>query len=128
MRKYERVSLIDMSEREYWAFVSEGPEVFVGQATLARVESFLIGYDAHARRHGGPGLDGWRDWLVARRGRECQHAWMGQVRHIALPDESWDHWELSPEQEERVITVLFALLDEFLAERAEEPPRSDLSA
>ncbi|WP_424879384.1 hypothetical protein [Streptomyces sp. SLBN-8D4] len=117
-----------MSEREYWAFVSESPEVFVGQATLARVESFLIGYDAHARRHGGPGLDGWRDWLVARRGRECQHAWMGLVRHIALPDEGWDHWQLSPEQEERVITVLFALLDEFLAERAEQSFTPDLSA
>ncbi len=46
MRKDERVSHMDMSEREYWAYVSEGPEIFVGQATLARVEGFLIGWSA----------------------------------------------------------------------------------
>jgi hypothetical protein len=109
-----------MREREYWANVSERPEMFVGRATLARLESFLIGYDAHAQRHGGPGLVGWREWLVAKRGAECNHAWMGVVRHIALPGEQWHHWQLSPEQEERVITTLFALLDDFLSEREEE--------
>ncbi|CBG71822.1 hypothetical protein SCAB_47681 [Streptomyces scabiei 87.22] len=57
---------------------------------------------------------------MARRGRECSHAWMGLVRHIALPEEQWSHWELSHEQEERVITTLFALLDGFLSEREEE--------
>ncbi|MEX1659589.1 hypothetical protein ABZ960_41685 [Streptomyces pseudovenezuelae] len=47
---------------------------------------------------------------------------MGLVRHIALPDERWHHWQLSPEQEERVITTLFALLDDFLAEQEEGTP------
>ncbi|MEV7443342.1 hypothetical protein AB0O22_19765 [Streptomyces sp. NPDC091204] len=37
-------------------------------------------------------------------------------RHIALP-EGRDRWELAPDQEERVITVLFELFDEFRAER-----------
>jgi hypothetical protein len=60
------MSLVDMSEREDWAFVSEGPEVCVGQATLARLEKLLIGW------------------------------------------------------KERVITTLFALLDDFPAEREEE--------
>ncbi|RRR70217.1 hypothetical protein [Streptomyces sp. RP5T] len=110
------MDLMSMSEREYWANVAKRPGMFVGQVTVARLESFLGGYDAHAQRHGGPGLDGWREWLVARRGRECNHAWPGLVRHLALPD-GWHHWQLSPEQEERVMAVLFALLDDFLAER-----------
>ncbi|MFF4020232.1 hypothetical protein [Streptomyces sp. NPDC001843] len=88
-----------MSEREYWANVAERPGMFVGEVTLARLESFLEGYGAHAQRHGGPGFDGWHEWLVARRGRKCNHNWMGQVRHIALPNERWHFTRLSPEQE-----------------------------
>jgi hypothetical protein len=38
------------------------------------------------------------------------------VRHIALPD-GWERWELTREEETKVIEVLFTLLDEFLAAR-----------
>jgi hypothetical protein len=38
------------------------------------------------------------------------------VRHIALLA-GWDERELTPEDESRVIEILFELLDEFLAER-----------
>ena len=110
------MDLIDMSEREYWAFVAKRPGMFIGRATLTGVEAFLVGYDQHSMRHGGPGLSGWLEWLVARRGRDCNHGWSGQVRHIALPG-GWEHWELPADQEEHVIKVLFELLDQFLAER-----------
>jgi hypothetical protein len=56
------------------------------------------------------------EWLVARWGRDCSYAWQVQARRIALP-EGWRQWELTPEEEARVIEVLFELLDEFLAER-----------
>ncbi|WP_246235988.1 hypothetical protein [Streptomyces boluensis] len=105
-----------MSEREYWADVAKRPGMFVGQTSLARLEAYVDGYDAHAQRHGGPGLGGWREWLVTRRGRSCNHTWQGQVRHLALP-EGWDSWELPADQEQQVIRVLFELLDQFLAER-----------
>lgn len=73
--------------------------------------------DQHALRHGGPGLTGWHEWLVARRGSSCSHAWLGQVLHIALP-EGWDNIaDLPPEDENQAIEVLFQLLDEFAAER-----------
>jgi hypothetical protein len=49
---------------------------------------------------------------------------VGQVRHLALGDE-WKQWDLSAEQEQQVIKVLFELLDQFLAERGAKPPRSD---
>lgn len=102
-----------LTEREYFARMAERPGMFVAGARLAGIEAFLDGYDQHARRHGGPGLQGWREWLVARRGADCSHGWHGQVRHIALPD-GWRSWELSPAEEQRVIKVLFELLDDFL--------------
>lgn len=81
--------LVEMSEREYFANVAKRPGMFIGRSSFDGLTAYLEGYDQHARRHGGPGLDGWRDWLVARRGRGCS----------------------------RVIKVLFELLDEFLSER-----------
>lgn len=108
--------LSEMSERVYFAFVAKRLGMFVVGSRLAGVESFLDGYDQHALRHGGPGLQGWREWLVARRGQDCNHGWHGQVRHIALPG-GWERWDLPREEESRVIEVLFELLDEFLAER-----------
>lgn len=76
-----------------------------------------------AIRHGGQGLTGWREWLVARRGRDCNHAWPGQVLHIALPQGWINHEDLPPEDEEHAITVLFQLLDEVGAEREATQPR-----
>ncbi|MFI5732354.1 hypothetical protein ACIA49_19700 [Kribbella sp. NPDC051587] len=110
------MGLLDLSEREYWAYVSERPGMFVGRPRLASLEAYVDGYVAHAIRHGGPALEGWYEWLVARRGRECNHGWNGLVRHIALPD-GWESWDLPPNQESHVIKVLFELLDEFLAEQ-----------
>ncbi|MEV1173601.1 hypothetical protein [Nonomuraea sp. NPDC049784] len=108
--------LARMSEREYFAFVAERLGMFVVGSRLAGIEGFLDGYDHHALRHGGPGLSGWREWLVARRGQECGHGWAGQVRHIALL-ERCGQWELTRDEEAKVVEVLFTLLDEFLAVR-----------
>ncbi|MCD2469251.1 hypothetical protein MBT42_37620 [Streptomyces sp. MBT42] len=107
----------EMSEREYFARIGQRPGVFVGRTSFHALTAFLIGYDQHAIRHGGSGLAGWHEWLVARRDRDCSHAWPGQVLHIALPD-GWDSVaELSDVDEQQAIAVLFQLLDEFAAER-----------
>ncbi|MFC9339197.1 hypothetical protein ACFT0G_35625 [Streptomyces sp. NPDC057020] len=107
----------EMSEREYFAGVGQRPGVFVGRTSFHALTAFLIGYDQHAIRHGGSGLSGWREWLVARRGRDCNHAWPGRVLHMALPD-GWDSVaELSDADEHQAIAVLFQLLDEVAAER-----------
>lgn len=109
--------LSEMSEREYFACVGQRPGVFVGRTSFHLLTAFLTGYDQHAVRHGGHGLAGWHDWLVARRGHECSHAWPGQVLHLALPD-GWDNIsDLPPEDEKQAIKVLFQLLDDFTAER-----------
>jgi hypothetical protein len=109
--------LSGMTEREYFASVGRRPGMFVGKTSFHMLTAFLTGYDQHALRHGGPGLTGWHDWLVARRGRDCNHAWPGQVLHIALPNGWDDFWDLPPEDEQHAIKVLFQLLDEFAAER-----------
>ncbi|WP_395295591.1 hypothetical protein ACF9IK_20255 [Kitasatospora hibisci] len=109
--------LSEISEREYFACVGRRPGMFVGRTSFHLLTAFLTGYDQHAVRHGGHGLAGWHEWLVARRGRECSHAWPGQVLHIALPD-GWDNIsDLPPEDEKQAIKVLFQLLDDFTAER-----------
>ncbi|WP_431952394.1 hypothetical protein [Actinacidiphila sp. bgisy167] len=111
--------LPEMTEREYFAMVGQRPHMFVGETSFHVLTAFLTGYDEHALRHGGHGLTGWRDWLVARRGRDCNHAWPGQVLHLALPN-GWHHGNLPPEDERHAIKVLFELLDEFTAERERE--------
>lgn len=89
-------SLSEMTEREYLANVGQRPGMFVGKTSFHMLTSFLTGYDQHALRHGGHGLTGWHDWFLARRGRDCNHAWPGQVLHIALPHGWDDIWNLPP--------------------------------
>jgi len=122
-----REALSEMTEREYFASVGRRPGMFVGKTSFHMLTAFLTGYDQHALRHGGPGLNGWHNWLVARRGRDCNHAWPGQVLHIALPKGWDDFWNLPPEDEQHAIKVLFELLDEFAAEReaAQDSQTSD---
>jgi hypothetical protein len=112
----------EMSEREYFACVGRRPGMFVGTASsFHQLTAFLTGYDQHATRHGGQGLTGWNEWLIARRDRSCNHAWPGQVLHIALP-EGWKNIaDLPPEDEKHAIKVLFQLLDEFAAEHEAGP-------
>lgn len=51
--------IIEMSEREYFAYVGKRPGMFVGTASpFHRLTAFLTGYDQHAIRHGGQGLTG----------------------------------------------------------------------
>jgi hypothetical protein len=109
------MSIMQMSERDYWAFVARRPGMFIGRTTFAGLTAYIDGYDHHSKRHGGPGLDGWTDWLVARRGRDCNHRWDGHVLHLAFPD-GWER-DLTDDQEHLAINLLFELLDEFLAER-----------
>lgn len=82
-----------MTEREYFVCVGQRPGLFVGKTSFHLLTAFLTGYDQHALRHGGYGLTGWHDWLVARRGRSCSHAWPGQVLHVAFPNSLDDIWE-----------------------------------
>lgn len=109
--------LITMSERELFANIGRRPGMFLGRADFYHASAFLNGYELGSARRGSAILEGWPEWLIARRGRDCNHAWPGQVLHIALPG-GWENlWELPPEDERHAIKALFRLLDEFLALR-----------
>lgn len=109
-------NLIDMSEREYFAQFAKRTGMFIGRTSLTGVTAFMLGYDQAAQRHGGPGLDGWREWLMENFQVSGNLVWEAQIRQVALP--GWEGgWELTPEQEAHVLKVLFELFDKFLAER-----------
>ncbi|AYL40435.1 hypothetical protein CNQ36_34120 (plasmid) [Streptomyces fungicidicus] len=113
-------NLIDMSEREYFAQFAKRTGMFMGCTSLTVVTAFMVGYDQAAQRHGGPGLDGWREWLMENFQVSGNLVWEGQIRQVALP--GWEGgWELTPEQEAHVLKVLFKLFDKFLAERDAAP-------
>lgn len=84
--------------------------------TLGGATAFLVGYDQAAQRHGGAGLSGWRDWLMANHQVSSNLVWEAQIREIALPGWKGSR-DLSPDQEAHVLKTLFGLLDTFLAER-----------
>jgi hypothetical protein len=106
----------NLTEREYLRLFTARPGMYIGYTTLHGVTSFLNGYDQAARRHGGPGLDGFREWLMANHVGESSLTWWGLIKQIALPD--WDFVSaLTPEQELSVLEIMFDLLDKFLAER-----------
>ncbi|MEU5859749.1 hypothetical protein ABZ815_01145 [Nonomuraea sp. NPDC047529] len=116
--------LTDMREREYFKQFARRTGMFIGRPSLKGVTAFLIGYDQDARRHGGPGLDGWREWLMARYQVGPSLAWEAQIQQIAL-GEAEVRPDLTPEEETQVTDVLFELLDKFLAdqERAHHKPQ-----
>ncbi|WP_405577154.1 hypothetical protein [Streptomyces sp. NBC_01190] len=105
-----------MSEREHFAQFAKRTRMFIGRTSLTGVAAFKVGYDQAARRHGGAGLDGWRDWLMRNYEVGSNFVWEAQIRRVAIPDRVGG-WDLPPEQEARVLKVLFELLDKFLAER-----------
>ncbi|AKH85615.1 hypothetical protein AA958_29010 [Streptomyces sp. CNQ-509] len=105
-----------MSEREYFAQFAKRTGMFIGRTSLTGVTAFMVGYDQAAQRRGGPGLDGWREWLMKYVQVSGNLVWEAQIRQVALP--GWEGgWELTPEQEAHVLKVLFELFDKFLADR-----------
>lgn len=106
-----------LTEREYLRLFAERPGMYIGYTTFRGVVCFLDGYDYAARRCGGPGLDGLREWLLINHLRcETNLGWSGLIKQIAMPDGEFVT-DLTSEQELHVLEVLFDLLDKFLAER-----------
>lgn len=108
----EETNLIDMSEREYFGAFAKQIDMFIGRTSLTVAAAFIVGYDQAPSRHSGPGLDG---WLIVNWEVSSNPVW-GRSRQIALP--GWEGgWDLTTEQEQHVLKVLFELLDKSLAER-----------
>ncbi|SEC20103.1 hypothetical protein SAMN05216489_00140 [Streptomyces sp. 3213] len=117
-RKDYGVTLTDLSEREYFVLFAKRTGMYIGDTSLRGTMAFLAGYEQAARRYGGPGLDGWREWLMAHHQVSSNLVWEAQVMQIAFP--GWDGgWDLTTEREDHALKLLFELLDKFLTEREE---------
>jgi hypothetical protein len=106
-----------MDERQLIAAIAQRPGMFIGRVTYERMAQFLSGYDLGAQRSGGPGLEGLREWLLDRLGHPSPLVWTSIVLQIALPDQDPYSEPFTPEQDQHALSMLFTLLDEFLAER-----------
>ncbi|WP_278264858.1 hypothetical protein [Nocardia sp. AG03] len=108
---------IDMTDREFFAEFAKRTGLYIGYTDLRGVVTYIEGYDMTCRRRGEPGLSGWHEWLIRYQNLEQSPlAWWSQIQGIALPDHDWVS-PLTKDQETIVLTVLFDLLDTFLAER-----------
>ncbi|MEV0686682.1 hypothetical protein AB0I35_22700 [Nocardia sp. NPDC050378] len=115
--------LDELSDREFLSLVGKRTGMYIGRTTLGGVKGLLIGYDIGARRNGGPGLGGFREWLMANYEVASNLTWEAQIERLALPDRQAGV-PLTQTQEDRVITMTFELLDMFLAERETTSPPS----
>ncbi|MCC2322144.1 hypothetical protein [Cellulomonas xiejunii] len=107
-----------LSEREALAWVGKAPGMFVGRAGLALIVAWLGGYDFHGSRTGAGPLEGFKDWLLTRPGAvDGSQGWPGVLMHIVFPGQSVSWSQLTPEQDRHAVTVLFELLDAFLADK-----------
>jgi hypothetical protein len=106
-----------LSERQLIAAIAQRPGMFVGLVTYDRMAQFLSGYDFGTQRAGRRGLEGLRDWLLGRLGRSSPLGWTSIVLQIAFPEHDPYPEPRTPEQDRHALSVLFTLLDEFLAER-----------
>ncbi|MFC7429603.1 hypothetical protein [Nocardia tengchongensis] len=107
----------DLTEREFIALFARRSGMYVGRPDVRGVTSFLTGYDTAAHRYGRPILDGFREWLITNYiGQHSSFGWPSLIESIALPERDFAA-ALTPEQEARVLEILFDLLDKFMAER-----------
>ncbi|SDI06904.1 hypothetical protein SAMN05192558_101777 [Actinokineospora alba] len=107
---------MELSEREYFAAVGTRPGMYVSRPSFLTLSAFVTGYGECAARHGAGALDGWREWLIARSGKQDSPSiWWALVLDIAFPNGWTDPSDLGPADEAHAVEALFELLDEFLA-------------
>jgi hypothetical protein len=118
----ERTPLEELSEGEFFAMLRRRPGMYVGPTGIPAMASLLVGYDLHATRHGGPGLDGFRDWLIAK-GAPTNLVFWAQVRRLLFPGRTgaWDQ-QLTAEEAVAEDDGMLRLLGEFIADRDGHEP------
>lgn len=120
------MTLIDMSEREYFAQFAKRTGMFIGCTSLTGATAFMVGYDQAARRHGGAGLTGWREWLMKNYEVSGNLTWQAQIQQVAIPGWSGGG-DLSPQQEAHVLKMLFNQPARRVSGRAGRPGLNPLT-
>ncbi|MEU7662565.1 hypothetical protein [Streptomyces lincolnensis] len=104
-----------MNERELIERVRDRPGMFGLNGFYYPTVTFLDGYDLG---RSGALLQGFTEWLIARKGKETSLGWRALVLEEVFPDSGIRHWSsLTEDQQQPAVDHLFALLLDFLDER-----------
>lgn len=91
------------------------PGAYVLRGSYLATCAFLDGYEAGLQEHA---LADFRSWLLRRRKGRPELAWQYLVLSEIYEDRKWpDMKDFLPEEDDRAIGVLFALLEEFFEDR-----------
>ncbi|MYW42724.1 hypothetical protein [Streptomyces sp. SID161] len=104
-----------MTDAELIGSIRDRPGMYALDGTYYAAAMLVTGIDLGTS---GRLLDGWRDWLLARKGEESSFMWIPLVLEDAFPDSEIRHWsQLTEGQQRRAVDHLFTLLLAFLSER-----------
>ncbi len=105
------------SRQDFWANFKTRPGMFAGRVSFGAVTGFLNGYDTACE---GALLNGVQEWLAAKLGFGGNLVYWALAVKLIFPDgcpeEPW-----SPENDQRAVTGLLGLLDEFFEHLAKDP-------
>lgn len=106
--------------REFFQRLHRYLGMYVPDETFVAAVSFLSGYD-YAHRNSP--LEGFREWLVLRLGYGTNLAWGALVEELVHDRRVLRAWPgpWQEHQEKVEIDALFALLEEFLVLREQDP-------
>jgi hypothetical protein len=104
-----------MTDRELIEKIRDRPGMYSLEGTYYPTAMFITGLDIGTS---GRLLDGFREWLLARKGEESSFTWIPLVLEDAFPGTGIRHWKsLAESQQQPAVDHLFDLLTAFLAER-----------
>jgi len=104
-----------MTDRELIEKIRDRPGMFGLDGSYYPTAMFVTGLDVGTS---GRLLDGFREWLIQRKGDESSFIWPLLVLEDAFPDAGIRHWtSLTESQQQPTTDHLFALLLAFLTER-----------
>ncbi|WP_329218438.1 hypothetical protein OG352_19185 [Streptomyces sp. NBC_01485] len=104
-----------MTDRELIEKIRDRPGMFGLDGSYYPTAMFLTGLDLGTS---GRVLDGFREWLLIRKGEESSYMWIPLVLEDAFPGTGIRHWKtLTESQQQLAVDHLFALLVAFLTER-----------
>ncbi|GAA1857467.1 hypothetical protein GCM10009736_25680 [Actinomadura bangladeshensis] len=100
---------------EFLAEFKKHHRIYVMRGTYEGTCAFLVGYEVGAGRSL---LKDFHEWLALRGKGRRELYWPFLVLCEIYQDGAWpDFRYLTPEEDEQAVSVLFALLEQFLAER-----------
>ncbi|MFB0618674.1 hypothetical protein [Streptomyces sp. AGS-58] len=104
-----------MTDTELIASIRDRPGMYCLDGSYYAAAMLVAGIDLG---RSGRLLDGFREWLLARKGEESSFVWILLVLEDAFPDAGIRHWsQLTDDRQQQAVSHLFALLLAFLSER-----------